>query len=307
MTLHIFANIVTPYGTASNNRGETDGNTTTLQKLVWKSQVHTTVSAEAIRFALRRLFIENGEKTNRYWDETIQANRWNDPEFTSWSMGAKATLIDDDLLGYMRADGAKEEGKAGTATIRRAVLEISRAVSLTPWSGDVSFNVASPGATPSAAKSKKEAAPTKQNPAPYNAELHATRYQYGLAMTPERLADKSRAAKALDAIGSLRCVAGNHGRFLYDFAPEAMVIRITDDPAPRILYCFDTQDGGKTIDADSLIQRIDSGDIMPYELFVGVSDLNSTLAQTLIAKKVSVTGVRAAIAAACKKIEKALE
>lgn len=302
MTLHIFANIVTPYGTASNNRGETDGNTTTLQKLVWKSQVHTTVSAEAIRFALRRLFIENGEKTNRYWDETIQANCWKNPEFTCWE-----NYIDDDLLGYMRADAAKDEGKAGSATIRRAVLEISRAVSLTPWSGDVSFNAASPGATPSAAKSKKEAAPTKQNPAPYNAELHATRYQYGLAMTPERLADKSRATKALDAIGSLRCVAGNHGRFLYDFAPEVMIIRITDDPAPRILYCFDTVDGGKTINADSLIQRIDSGDVTPAELFVGVSDLNSTLAKNLIAKKVAVTGVRTAVAEACKKIKNTLK
>ncbi|MDD3586386.1 MAG: type I-B CRISPR-associated protein Cas7/Cst2/DevR [Thermoguttaceae bacterium] len=304
MTIHIFANIVTPYGTASNNRGENDGNTTTLQKLVWKSQVHTTVSAEAIRFALRRLFIENGEKTNRYWDETDQANHWNDPEFASWAGGAKSTFIDDDLLGYMRADAAKDEGKAGTATIRRAVLEISRAVSLTPWGGDVSFNAASPGATPSAAKSKKEAAPTKQNPAPYNAELHATRYQYGLAMTPERLADKSRAAKALNAVGSLRCVAGNHGRFLYDFAPEIIIIRITDDPAPRMLYCFDTPDGGKTVSADSLFQRIDSGDIAPQELYVGVSDLNSSLAQALTAKNVSVAGVRSAVASACKCIDK---
>jgi CRISPR-associated protein Cst2 len=33
--LHVFANIVTPYGTAANNRGETEGNVTTLQKLIW--------------------------------------------------------------------------------------------------------------------------------------------------------------------------------------------------------------------------------------------------------------------------------
>ena len=247
MTLHVFANIVTPFGTASNNRGENSGNTTTLQKLVWKSQVHTTVSAESIRFAIRRLFAENGEKTNRYWDDQTQSNAWNDPEFKSWAEGKDATYIDDDLLGYMRAAAAKEERKEGTTTIRRAVLEITRAVSLTPWCGDTCFNAASPGATPSAAKNKKDTNSNKQHPVPYGAELHATRYQYGLAMTPGKLAQPSRAAKALETIGSLRCVAGNHGRFLYDFAPEIIVIRITEDPAPRILYCFDTEDGGKTV------------------------------------------------------------
>ena len=307
MSLHVFANMVTPYGTASNNRGETDGNTTTLQKLVWKANVHTTVSAESIRFALRRLFAEGGEKTNRYWDEVQMANAWNDPEFKSWADGAKSTFIDDDLLGYMRADAAKNEGEAGTATIRRAVLEITRAVSLTPWSGDVSFNAASPGATPSAAKSKKEGDAKKQNPVPYGAELHATRYQFGLAMTPGRLADKSRAAKALEAVGALRCVAGNHGRFLYDFAPEMIVVRVTDDPAPRILYCFDTEDGGKTVSADVLLARIDTGDILPSELYIGVSDTTLPVVAQLKSKGVEVTGVRKAIEAAVQKINAELK
>lgn len=306
MTLHIFANIVTPYGTAANNRGETDGNTTTLQKLVWRSAVHTTVSAESIRFALRSGFVEQGEKTNRYWDEVAHGNRWNDPEFKSWAGDPKGTFIDDDLLGYMRADAKKEEGTQGTATIRRAVLEITRAVSLTPWSGDVSFNAASPGATPSAAKSKSGANP-HQNPVPYGTELHATRYQFGMAMTPSRLADKSRAAKALEAIGALRSVAGNHGRFLYDFSPEAIIIRITDDPAPRILYCFDTEDGGQTVSADDLLKRIESGDVLPEELLVGVSDLDSPLANSLKKKKIAVSGVRAAVSAACQQIRTKLK
>lgn len=305
MSIHIFANIVTPFGTASNNRGETDGNTTTLQKLVWKSQVHTTVSAEAIRFALRKLFAES-EETNRYWDETTQSNAWRDPEFKKWANDGE-TFIDDDLLGYMRADAAKDEAKAGSATIRRAVLEVTRAVSITPWSGDVSFNAASPGATPSAAKNKKDPDSKKNNPVPYGAELHATRYQYGIAMTPDRLRDKSRAAKALEAIGALRSVAGNQGRFLYDFAPEAVVIRITDDPAPRILYCFDTEDGGKTVRADALLKRIESGDVLPNELFVGVSEIDSPLAVALKERGVKVSGVRAAIATAIESISAQLK
>ena len=35
MSLHIFGAIVTHHGTAANNRAETDGNITTLQKLLW--------------------------------------------------------------------------------------------------------------------------------------------------------------------------------------------------------------------------------------------------------------------------------
>lgn len=98
-------------------------------------------------------------------------------------------------------------------------------------------------ATPSAAKKGE------RNPVPYGTEVHATRYQFGLALTPQRLRDKSRAAKAMRAVGNLRTVAGNHGRFLYDFSPDAILVRITDDPAPRMLYCFECADGdaGKTV------------------------------------------------------------
>ena len=183
MSLHVFANIVTGFGTAANNRGETEGNITTLQKLIWKGQPHTTVSAEAIRFALRRLLADT-EPTNRKWDEDQRVNEWKDAKFTGWAKQNGEVFIDDDLLGYMTADAAKEEGKAGSANVRRAVLEVTRAVSLTPWPGDFTFNAASPGATPSAAKKGA-------NPVPYGTEMHATRYQYGFALTPERLRDPS--------------------------------------------------------------------------------------------------------------------
>ena len=77
MSLHVFASIVTPFGTAANNRSETEGNITTLQKILWMGETHSTVSAEAIRFALRRR-LGGEEETNRAWDE--------DPTFR-WSFG----------------------------------------------------------------------------------------------------------------------------------------------------------------------------------------------------------------------------
>jgi CRISPR-associated protein Cst2 len=315
MSLHIFANIVTPYGTAANNRGETEGNVTTLQKLIWLGAPHTTLSAEAIRFALRRL-LATQEETNRRYDENTRQNVWSDNAFGGWDKPDHRGYIDDDLLGFMSAEAAKEEAgseekpakggkggkpsKKGKATVRRGVLEVTRAVSLTPWMGDVTFNAASPGATQSA--SKGEGA----NPVPYGAELHATRYQYGLALTPERLRDPSRAAKALHALNELHTVAGNHGRFLFDFSPESIVLRITQDAAPRLLYCFTTDDEGKTIEATDLLQRVEEGDIQADELILGGSFARAETGKALKARGASVPepgGVKAAVQEAIRRIE----
>ena len=205
----------------------------------------------------------------------------------------------------MRADAAKEEGKAGTATVRRAVLEVTRAVSLTPWSGDTTFNAASPGATPSAAKKGKD--PKVSNPVPYGAEIHATRYQYGVAMTPSRLEDPSRAAKALRALANLRTVAGNHGRFLYDFSPASIVFRITDDPAPRLLYCFETNDSGQTVDARELLRRVESGDIAAGELVIGGQIAETETGEALKSAGANVLGgIKAATDATLEKLDAAL-
>nr|AHZ45662.1 CRISPR-associated fruiting body developmental protein R [uncultured bacterium] len=323
MTLHVFANVVTPFGTAANNRGETEGNTTTLQKLIWMGLPHTTISAEAIRFALRRLLAEQeAAGTNRSYDEAGRVNRWKDPDFATWADAGQAGFIDDDLLGFMSAEAARAEAEAegeavevpekpgkkgkartrakGKATIRRGVLELTRAVSLTHWPGDMVFNAASPGATPSAAKGEGD------NPVPYGAEVHATRYQYGLAMTPGRLRDPSRAAKALRALAALHTVAGNHGRFLFDFAPESLVLRVTHDPAPRLLYCFHTDDDGRTVLAPALEDRIARGDVDPRELILGGPFADSEQGKRLQGRGAFVpapAGVRAAVEEAVRRIE----
>jgi CRISPR-associated protein Cst2 len=294
--MHVFANFVTSFGTAANNRAETEGNITTLQKLLWMGETHSTVSAEAIRFALRRLLPD----TNRSWSEQTRANEWKDWQFKGWAKEKDSTYIDDDLLGFMTAEAAKEEGEAGSANVRRAVLEVTRAVSLTPWAGDVTFNAASPGATPSAQKKGS-------NPVPYGTEVHATRYQYGIALTPERLRDKSRASKAVEVLCNLGTVAGNHGRFLFDFSPDAVVFRLTQDPAPRLLYCFNTPDDGRTISAHALLQRIKSGDIDKKELIVGVTEPDSALAKQLAEGGIDPVGVKAACDQAVKRINAELK
>ena len=317
MSKHLFGIILTPFGTAANNRGETEGNTTTLQKLLWKGSVHTTVSAEAIRAALRWYWQAAGQTLNRTWDDNKRAFSFQDPEFTKSGHG----FIDDDVLGYMSARAAKQEGNdaeaivsvpaspgsdgpdapapakvrgaraprvAGTADIRRGRLEVTRAISLQPWAGDVTFNAASPGATPSASR-------VAGNPVPYSAEVHATRYQYGFALTPGDLLERLHAVQVLDALSSLNNVAGNHARFLYDFSPASIILRWTDDPAPRFLYAFETDDEDR-VSASRLVRMVESGDIKADELWVGgeISGTEHGTALTTAGSHVS-AGVKGAV------------
>ncbi len=284
MSLHIFGAIITTPGIAANNRGENDGNITTLQKILWGGQVCTTVSAEAIRWAVRYFWQMTGIPVNRVWDENKADHVWQDPRWQAWTdekavtkafpaemskpgEGSVPHYIDDDILGFMLAEAAKSEGSdeeepaggkgkkaaKGTCDKRRGVLEIARAISLTPFAGDITFN----------AKSGE-----KGRTSLYGTEVHATRYQYGFAMTPGRARRPERVMNVLDAVAALGEVAGNHSRFLYDFSPESIVLRICHDPAPRILYCFRQADDN-SVTIPGLIARIQAGDIDAGELYVG--------------------------------------
>jgi CRISPR-associated protein Cst2 len=157
-------------------------------------------------------------------------------------------------------------------------------------------------ATPGAAKKGDD------NPVPYGTEVHATRFQYGIALTPDRLRDKSRTAKAIEALCNLGTVAGNHGRFLFDFSPDSVIFRITDDPAPRLLYCFETADDGKTVIAPALEERVKDGDIKSEELIIG-----GTFAKSEAAKNLGAfigtnghSGVKGAAAEAVRRINERL-
>jgi CRISPR-associated protein Cst2 len=250
MTMHLFGTILTPQAVAHNNRGESEGTVSTLQKVIRNGELYSTVSSEAIRYALRESWKD---------DETLELNRrvshdgseWVDKEFKKPSQH-----IDDDVLGYMHA---KKETLS-----RRGILEIGRAVSTTPWPGTISAHFASPGSNPSV---------SSDNPIPYQCEVHDTRYQYTFALTPDSLLKdkKTRTEKTLLAIQNLRRPAGNHARFLFDFAPEAVILRWTPDPAPRIMFCFEQGEDGR-LSLAKLVARVKGGDIDPTELAVGTAE-----------------------------------
>jgi CRISPR-associated protein Cst2 len=275
MSKHLFGLIVTPYGAAANNRGETEGNITTLQKLLWKNEVHTTVSAEAIRWGLRYFWQKKhgDDAVNRCWDEETSDHKWQDQTWAPWTskdeeVQKQDTFIDDDVMGFMLAEAANTDGSdlvselknerkkveeelksltkedktsehgktleqrkkelsgqievlsKGKTDKRRGALEVTRAISLSPFAGDITFN----------AKSG-----TKTSTSLYGTEVHATRYQYGVALTPESLRVKPRVLDVVDALVGLSEVAGNQSRFLYDFAPDSVVFRWTKDFSLRLL------------------------------------------------------------------------
>jgi CRISPR-associated protein Cst2 len=261
MSKHLFGLVVTPHGTAANNRGENEGNITTLQKLLWNGEVHTTVSAEAIRWAIRYYWQRKGVSVNREWDEDANDHRWQDPRWERWGKG-DYRYIDDDVLGFMVAEAGKAEGNEaegrrsrvkGIAIKRRGALEVTRAISLTPFAGDITFN----------AKSGE-----KSSTSLYGTEVHATRYQYGFALTPQGLRNQSQTLPVVDAVVGLSEVAGNQSRFLYDFSPESVIFRWTDDFAPRLLYGFQLV-GEQPQLREEVCRRIESDDIEAKELIVG--------------------------------------
>lgn len=278
MTKHLFATIVTATATAANNRGEGDGSTlSTLQKITRGNDQYTTVSAEAIRWGLREYFQNHYEKeTNRTFNPETDKYSFKDEKFSA------EKYIDDDLFGYMDAKKGKDNEDATTK--RRGALEISRAMSLDPYWGDIAFG--SKGGE-------------KGKTSIHSTEVHCTAYQYTIALTPESLKKPERALLALDAIGAVRHVGGNHARFLYDFRPESIVIRITDDPSPWIMDVFKRV--GESVGCPRLVRLVEVGDVKANELLVGGEIADTPYGQQLKALGVQVyRGVKEAIATAKK-------
>ena len=271
MTSHLYGNILTFYGVAANNRGENQGNITTLQKLLWQGETHTVVSSEAIRWAIRYYWQKVGIQVNRVWNDDLPSEQnphWQDPKFNP------VDYIDDDLLGFFEAESAKKDAKddnqqqptfqekdkskkkpkpKGKVTDRRGRLDVTRAISTIPYDGKVTFS----------SRSGK-----KDRTSIYGTEFHGTRYQFGFGITPESCCYPARVLNLLDAIVSIYRVGGNHGRFLFDFAPESIILRWTNDFAPRFLYCYDEDDLGN-ISIPKLLKQIRNGDLNPTELWVG--------------------------------------
>ncbi len=317
MTFHLYGNILTFYGVAANNRGENEGNITTLQKLLWKGETHTMVSAEAIRWAIRYYWQKAGYPVNRVWNDDLPKDK--NPDWKDSNNFNSVAYIDDDLLGFMKTESAKKEKNGeksqqeqnnsndsgtqsktsnfskdqqkkkskpkGSSTGRRGRLDITRAISTIPYDGKATFS----------SKSGK-----KDRTSIYGTEFHGTRYQFGFGITPKSCQDPFRVFALLDAIVSIFEVGGNHGRFLFDFAPESIVLRWTHDFAPRFLYCFEEDEMGN-ISIPKLSRQIKSGDLKPQELWIG-GEITETLQGSEYAEVNQFSGIKETVDALSQKI-----
>ena len=273
MTKHIFATIVTPTAVAANNRGEGDGSTlSTLQKITRGNDQYTTVSADAIRWAYREyLQSVKPEEVNRTFDAETDKYIIKNEQYNA------KTYIDDDLFGYM--DAKKGADNKDATTKRRGVLEVSRAISLDPFWGDITFG--SKGGQ-------------KGKTSIHNTEVHCTAYQYTLALTASSLKDPSRAQLILDAIPAIQHVGGNHARFLYEFRPESIVLRVSDDPSPWIMNCFERV--GDSVGCARLVRLVEVKDILANELIVAGEIADTPYGEKLKSLNVKVLrGIKEAI------------
>lgn len=297
-TNYLYGTILTGEAVAANNRGDNIGNTTTLQKVFHQDDLHTSVSAEAIRFAIRFRFQLEGMKVNREYDPEAGKLEYEDEKRTYWNPDGDV-FIDDDLMGFMDAAAAKkeseeeaEEGDAaaaeksttargtrkakakGTTTKRTSPLAVGRAVSLRPYRGELSFNAVS-------------GEKVKGKLSLYNAEMHTTEYQYSFGLNLNDVINKANIGHLVDAIVDPPPVAGNHSRFAYDFSPASIVLRVTNAHSSKIQNCFEHDEETRGYTVERLIKRVESKDIPAAELIIG-----GELAATVEGKKLAELGAK---------------
>jgi CRISPR-associated protein Cst2 len=279
-TNYLYGTILTSESVAANNRGDNIGNTTTLQKVFHQDDLHTSVSAESIRFAIRYRFQLEGMKVNREYDSSVGKLEYVDEKRTYWSSNGDV-FIDDDLMGFMDAAAAKKESEdeaseaadlateqtapakgakktraKGTTTKRTSPLAVGRAVSLRPYRGELSFNAVS-------------GEKVKGKLSLYNAEMHTTEYQYSFGLNLNDVVKKENIGHLIDAIVDPPPVAGNHSRFAYDFSPASIVLRVTNAHASKIQNCFEHNEDTRGYTVARLIHRVESGDIPAGEVIIG--------------------------------------
>ncbi|MEM9276758.1 MAG: DevR family CRISPR-associated autoregulator [Cyanobacteria bacterium P01_F01_bin.143] len=270
---YLFGTLMTHYGSASLNHGQRKGNVSPLQKAKWHNKIHSVVNSDAIRWSLRYYWQQQGYPVNRNWNPEEFKNTLQDKKYDPFR------FIDDDVLGYLNPEAAKKEvvekipeddnsGKKKKSPEKQSkrnsiqrlgALGVNRAFSLTPFDGGVTFN----------SKSGE-----KDRTSLHFIEFHNTRYQYVFGLDCNHVIEKSRIFQVLDGLMSIRKVGGHNNVFCYNFSPESIVFRWTQDSSPDIFYCFEQLETRPGIYAEptispKLIESVETKDIDPDELWIG--------------------------------------
>lgn len=253
---NLFATVLTHAAPSGNYRGESEENRTVLQKITRGESLHTVISPEAMRNALREILAK------RLGHAVTNRRRLHDAgqlavEFKDFPDGE--SYADDFLFGYMVAD-EKEMKKMKRPAKRDSVLRMNLAVSVEPYRFDATFH-----------QSPLNAGDSKWKNAQTSALLHRevswTAYQYPFALAGDDFSnakEKSWGRGLLSAIAELSDVAGGHARAYYEMAPHSIVVRLTD----RLVGGFDTYGFDATGNWRDL-PRLHDGDLTPGEFWIG--------------------------------------
>lgn len=210
--MYLSINIISNAILATNNRGETEGNLQTLQKVHTPTGTRTVLSGYAIKRAMRDSMQARGAELWRKTDPTPDAlnpaGYLYGPQNVLAMKDAipqKADEYDDTLLfGYMVAPKNDKEN----ARKSRGNVEVTTAISTTSYEGDMSF------------VQGLKAAESQLNP--FSAERHYTRYSFTLTINLAACAARPQAVlRLIDTLSGLR-VGGNHGSNASEVTPDVI-------------------------------------------------------------------------------------
>lgn len=253
---NLYATVLTHAAPSGNYRGESEENRTVLQKITQGDSLHTVVSPESMRNALREILAA------RLGPDVINRRRLQDEgqlavEFKDFPDATR--FADDFLFGYMVAD-EKEMKKTKRPAKRDSVLRMNLAVSVEPYRFDATFHQSPLNAGVSPWKNASSSALLHR-------EVSWTAYQYPFALAGSDFTDakEKRWGRALlEAIAELSDVAGGHARAYYEMAPHSVVVRLTD----RLVGAFDTY-AFRSDGSWSELTRLHAGDLPPQDFWLG--------------------------------------
>lgn len=135
--------------------------------------------------------------------------------------------------------------------------------------------------------------------------MHTTEYQYSFGLNLKDVKNKENISHVIEAIIDPPPVAGNHARFAYDFSPASIVLRVTNAHSSKIQNCFEHDESNRTYTVNSLIYKVENGDIPAEELIIGGAIANTPEGKRLEELKVKVVkGVISAAQEARNRIAK---
>lgn len=219
--------VVTRPVLASNARGEGNGgNGQNLQKISTPDGVRTVINGFSIRYSIRAAMLAEGAAMWRQHDANPETKAHSgytygpeNKQAMKDALPENYTDYDDTLaFGFMVA----ESGNTERASKKRGALQVSPAVSTTPYSGDTGFT--------------RGLNATKDQLQPFTYERHYTRYQYTVTANLRDFAKRPQALQnILNALASLQ-VGGSHSANASSLIPEMLVWRFHKTPGQGGLY-----------------------------------------------------------------------